>query len=241
MLLPWGPRSRPGPRRTRRMADEAPPADAPRRRVGDRLEHAIEQHVDVAAELARGEQELETEPERRTGSLRRTIFWLVVSAVSLYLVAPSIIAAFGSWEQITRLSVGWLAAMAALQAGALACMWALQRLSLRGSRWQPVIASQLAGNALAKVAPGGGAMGGALQYRMLVQSGLHRGGVVAGLTAANLLLFAIVLALPVFALPAILRGGVQRDLLNAAIAAVVIFAVLFATGVVLLSWDGPLL
>src|SRR3954447_947762 len=219
----------------------APPAEAPGQRVGDRLERAIEDRADVAAEIARGERALEAEPEQRTGTLRRTVFWLAVSAVSLYLVAPSIIAALGSWRQIERLSLAWLAAMAGLQAAALACMWVLQRLSLHGARWQPVIASQLAGNALAKVAPGGGAMGGALQYRMLVEAGMRRAEVVAGLTAANLLAFAVVLALPVLALPAILRGGVQRDLLNAAIAAVVVFAVLFAAGVVLLSSDGPLL
>jgi uncharacterized protein (TIRG00374 family) len=218
-----------------------PQAEDPGPRVGDRLERAIEHRADVPAELARGERELEADPEQRTGSLRRTIFWLAVSAVSLYLVAPSIIAALGSWRQIERLSPAWLAAMAALQAGALVCMWMLQRLSLRGARWQPVIASQLAGNALAKIAPGGGAMGGALQYRMLVETGLRRGEVVAGLTAASLLVFAIVLALPVLAIPAILRGGVQRDLLNAAIAAVVVFALLFALGVVLLASDGPLL
>src|SRR5215218_4919335 len=139
-----------------------PETEATGRGVGDRLERAIEHRADVAGELARGERELEVQPERRTGTLRRTIFWLAVSAVSLYLVAPSIIAALGSWEQITRLSPAWLAAMAALQAAALACMAALQRLSLHDSRWQPVIASQLAGNALAKIAPGGGAMGGAL-------------------------------------------------------------------------------
>src|SRR3954470_18389645 len=219
----------------------APQAEVPGPRVGDRLERAIEHRADVPAELARGERELEADPERRTGSLRRTIFWLAVSAVSLYLVAPSIVAALGSWRQIERLSLAWLAVMVGLQAAALACMWVLQWLSLRGARWQPVIASQLAGNALAKVAPGGGAMGAALQYRMLVEAGMRRGEVVAGLTAANLLVFAVVLALPVLAIPAILRGGVQRDLLNAAIAAVVVFVVLFALGVVLLASDGPLL
>src|SRR4051794_29226715 len=218
----------------------APQAEVPGPRVGDRLERAIEHRADVPAELARGERELEADPERRTGSLRRTIFWLAVSAVSLYLVAPSIIAALGSWRQIERLSPAWLAAMAALQAAALACMWVLQWLSLRGARWQPVIASQLAGNALAKVAPGGGAMGSALQYRMLVETGAPRGPVVSGLTAANLLVFGIVLALPVLSVPAILRGGVQRDLLNAAIAGLVVFVVLFAAGVLVLSSERPL-
>jgi uncharacterized protein (TIRG00374 family) len=220
--------------------DAASPADAPQRRIGDRLEEAIEHRADVPGELARGERALEAEPAKRGAVLRRTIFWLAVSGVSLYLVAPSVIAALGSWRQIERLSPAWLAVMAALQAAALFCIWVLQLLSLRKSRWQPVIASQLAGNALAKVAPGGGAMGGALQYRMLVEAGLPPAGVVAGLTAANLLLFAVVLALPVLAIPAILRGGVDRDLVNAAVGGLVVFVLLFVIGVVLLSSERPL-
>ena len=218
----------------------ASPADAPRRRVGDRLEEAIEHRADVAGELARGELALEAEPAKRGASLRRTIFWLGVSGVSLYLVAPSVIAVFGSWRQIERLSVGSLLAMAALQGAALFCLWALQLLSLRKARWQPVIASQLAGNALAKIAPGGGAMGAALQYRMLVEAGLPAPGVVSGLTAANLLTLAIVLALPVLAIPAILRGGVDRNLVNAAVGGLVVFVLLFVIGVLLLSSERPL-
>ena len=218
----------------------ASPAESARARVGDRLERAIEHHTDVPGELARGERALEAERAKRGPALRRTIFWLAVSAVSLYLVAPSVVAALGSWRQIERLSPAWLAAMAGLQAATLCCLWALLMLSLRGARWQPVIASQLAGNALAKVAPGGGAMGGALQYRMLVEAGLPASGVVSGLTAANLLTFAVVLALPVLAIPAILRGGVERDLLNAALAGLVVFVLLFVVGVLLLSSERPL-
>jgi uncharacterized protein (TIRG00374 family) len=169
------------------------------------------------------------------------VFWLLVSAVSLYLVAPSLVAAFGSWHRIQRLSPAWLVAMALLQLATLACLWIVQRLSMQGARWQPVIASQLAGNALAKIAPGGGAMGSALQYRMLVETGMPRRNAVSGLTASNLLLFGVVLALPVLAIPAILRGGVERDLLNAAVAALAVFVLLFVTGVVLLSSDRPLL
>ena len=111
--------------------DAGPRAEAPRRRVGDRLEQAIEHHADVAAELARGEQELEREPAKGGGSVRRTVFWLVVSAVSLYLVAPSVVEAFGSWRQIERLSPAWLAVMAVLQVAALACLWIVQWLSLQ--------------------------------------------------------------------------------------------------------------
>jgi uncharacterized protein (TIRG00374 family) len=84
-------------------------------------------------------------------------------------------------------------------------------------------------------------MGSALQYRMLVETGMPRRNAVSGLTASNLLLFGVVLALPVLAIPAILRGGVERDLLNAAIAALAVFVLLFVAGVVLLSSDRPLL
>ena len=90
------------------------------------------------------------------------------------------------------------------RSAALACLWALQRMALHRAAWPDVIESQLAGNALGKIAPAGGAIGAALQYRMLVEAGLERGRTVAGITAVNLLTFAVVLALPVLALPTLL-------------------------------------
>jgi len=220
---------------------DAPRAEAPSGGLGDRLEQAIEHRADLPGEVARGEQELDAAPAGSGKRLRRTAFWLAVSAISLYLVAPSVIETFGSWKQVEQLSPAWLAAMAALQAAALGCIWALQWVSLHDARWQPVIASQLAGNALAKIAPGGGAMGSALQYRMLVAAGLPPGSTVSGLTAANLLGFAVVLALPLLSIPAILRGNVQHDLLSAAEIGLVALALMFALGAVLLTSDRLLL
>ena len=63
---------------------------------------------------------------------------------------------------------------------------------------------------------------------------------VAGLTAVNLLSFAAVLAMPVLAVPAILRGGVNRDLLEAAAIGAAVFVALFAIGAVLIAYDGAL-
>jgi uncharacterized protein (TIRG00374 family) len=203
--------------------------------VGDRLEHAIEEHADVEHEIERGEA---AQPARKR--LVRTAFWLTVTGISLYLVAPSLLDTLGSWEDLDRLSPAWLGLMLLLQAGVLACVWALQYLAMRGPSWPAVISSQLAGNALAKVAPGGGAIGGALQYRMLVQAGLPGPRAVAGLTAVNLLTFAAVLAMPVLAIPGILRGGVNRDLLEAAAIGVAVFVALFAIGAVLIAYDGAL-
>jgi uncharacterized protein (TIRG00374 family) len=203
--------------------------------VGDRIERAIEEHADVEHEIERAEA---APPPRRR--LVRTVFWLVVTAVSLYLVAPSLVEVLGSWEDLDDLSPVWLGLMLALQAGVMACVWALQYLAMRGPSWPAVITSQLAGNALAKIAPGGGALGAALQYRMLVRSGLPTQRAVAGLTAANLLTFAAVLAMPVLAVPGILRGGVSRDLLEATAIGLVLFVALFAVGALLIAYDGAL-
>jgi uncharacterized protein (TIRG00374 family) len=217
----------------------AHPDPAGRPGIGDRLETAVESHADLPAQIARGEETLEAPPRAGRG-LRRTVLWLLVTGVSLYLVAPSVIDAFGSWRQLEAIGFGWLGAMALLQAAAIVCLWVLLRLSVAGARWQPTIASQLAGNALAKIAPGGGAVGSALQYRMLVATGLPPGTVVSGLTAANLLVFAVVLALPILSIPAIIGSGVRRDLLNAALVGAGIFVVLFAGGAVLVTTDRAL-
>ena len=84
-------------------------------------------------------------------------------------------------------------------------------------------------------------MGGALQYRMLVSSGAPPAPTVGGLTAASLLTFAVILALPVFGIPAIVRGDVEPNLLNATIVALGVFAVLFGACAVLLVRDRALL
>jgi hypothetical protein len=139
----------------------ATPQPAPKSGVGDRLEAAIEQHVDVSGEVARGTDELER--GSRAGRWRRLAIRLAVAGVSLYLVAPSVVETAGSWRSLQNLSPAWLVGMVVLQGGALASLWVLQRIALRARRWRPIIASQLASNAAAKVAPGGGAVGAAVQ------------------------------------------------------------------------------
>lgn len=206
-----------------------------RERIGDRIEQLIEEHTDAEREIERGEA---SQPARK--KIVRTAVWLTVTGVSLYLVAPSVLDVLGSADDVGKISPGWLAIMVALQALSLVCVWALQRLAIHARVWTPVITSQLAGNALAKVAPGGGALGAALQFRMLVQAGVDRARSVAGLTAANLLTFAVVCALPVLAVPAIVRGYVRTDLAEAALLGLTVFAVLFALAALALARDGVL-
>ena len=138
------------------------------------------------------------------------------------------------------LAPAWLLAMLVAQSLSQACFCALQRIALHSQRWYPIVTSQLAANAVAKVAPGGGAVGSTLQYKMLVQAGYARSPAVAALTAANLLVFAVVLALPVLAIPTIIRGGVDRSLVEATIAGLAVFGVLFVIAYFLLLHDRPL-
>ena len=166
---------------------------------------------------------------------------LVVTAVSFYLVLPGLAELFSSWPDIARLEPAWLAAMVALEASSFATVWILQGICLRRPAFRPVILSQLAGNSLAKVAPGGGAAGGALQYRMLVDAGLERSAVGAGLASANLLTFATLLALPALTVPAVALGiPVERGLVQAALLGAALFLVVAIIGGVLLASDRAL-
>jgi putative heme transporter len=216
----------------------APPRASPTPdpgRLGDRVEQAIEDRADVERVIERGE----AEQSPRRVLLKRAV-WLGITGVSLYFVAPSVLDVLASWRDIKRFSPAWLAVMFATQLAALACLWALQRLAIHARAWHAVITSQLAGNALSKIAPGGGAVGAALQYKMLVEGGIPGPAAASGLTAANVLTFAAVLALPIFAVPAIIRGGVDRSLVEATIVGAVVFVAMFALGAACVAFDAPL-
>ena len=216
-----------------KVEDQAPKPD--RESIGDRVERAIESRTDAGEEIERAD----AQPVER-GSLRRTVFWLAVTGISLYLVAPSLIEVLGSWRSLGEINPLWFPALAVLQLGSLACLWWLQKLALPSAPVSGVIESQLAGNALSKIAPGGGAVGAALQYRMLVERGVARGRAVTAITAVNLLTFAVVLALPVLALPVLLTGGVDDQLQRTGLVSLAVFVLLAVVGVAALAADRPL-
>jgi uncharacterized membrane protein YbhN (UPF0104 family) len=201
--------------------------------IGDRVERAIERHADTVGEIRRGERE-------KPRALRRNVVWLVVTVVSLYLVFPALAETFSSWRQITRFSFASMVAMFGQQVGLCACLWYLQRVALGGAPWRPVIAAHLSSNALSNIAPGGGPLGAALQYRIFVAAGMNGPAVASALTAVNLLVFGVVLGLPVLAIPGLLRGSVNRDLLEVAGAGLVAFAVLVGVGALLMTTEAPL-
>lgn len=176
-----------------------------------------------------------------TALVRRGLL-LALAGVSLYLLAPTLIEVFSSAPQLTEIRPLWFLPMVLFEAGSLACMAHLQRICLDAPHFGPVLSSQLAGNAFGRVVPGGGAAGAALQYSMLVQAGETGGRAASALTAANLLMFAVLLALPVLALPAILLGlPVSRGLEQAAFVGAGGFVLVAGAGTVLFATTGPVL
>ena len=175
-------------------------------------------------------------------NLTRRVVFLALTGVSLYLLAPSLIEVFSTAPRLTALEPTWFVPMIALQAGSLVCMAVVQLICLHAKRLGPVLSSQIAGNAFARIVPGGGAAGAALQYGMLVSSGTVAGGRAASaLTAANLFTFATLLALPVFTLPAVIFGApVDHGLTRAAILGGFGFAAMAGLGAVFLWFDEPL-
>ncbi len=166
---------------------------------------------------------------------------VLVAGVSLYLVFPAITEVLASWPRLSTLDPWWFALAVAAEIAHFTCTFALQRLALRTRAWFPVITSQLAGNAITLIMPGGAAVGAALQFRMLAISGSDTDSTVGGLASFSLLGVGGLLALPVFALPVILLGApTNRGLVNAAVLGAVGFVIFAAFGAVVLAYDAPL-
>jgi uncharacterized protein (TIRG00374 family) len=166
---------------------------------------------------------------------------VLLSGIIIYLVFPAITEVLASWPRLSTLHPWWLTAAIAAEVAHFACTFALQRLALRTRDWFGVVTSQLAGNAINLIMPGGAAVGAAVQFRMLAISGLDTSSTVGGLAAFSLLGVGGLLALPVFALPVILAGApVNRGLVNAAVLGAVGFVAFAAFGAVILAYDAPL-
>jgi uncharacterized protein (TIRG00374 family) len=174
--------------------------------------------------------------------LIRPALMFAVTAISLYLVGPALLAAFASWPDVKDLDPLLLGLIVIAQLGAFVSFWAILRLTLGMRAWSPVVTSQLAANAVARLAPGGGAVGSAVQFRMLTQAGLPQATIARGLTAGGLLTTGAVLTLPALALPAVLFGSrrIEDHLARAAWAGGAALVVLVAAGAVLLFTDRPL-
>ena len=179
-------------------------------------------------------------------SLRRRIvvrsIFLVLTLIALYVLWPSLLKVLSAWPDLLKIEPGWFVVMFGAEIASFACAWALQRLALRTGRWFAIATAQIAGNAFSRIVPGGAAAGAAIQFRLLVGSGLDPTTIGTGLTAATLISSATLFALPVVALPAIAFGApAPPGLVQSAWLGAALFVLAVVVGAVLLSADGPLL
>jgi hypothetical protein len=132
---------------------------------------------------------------------------LLVTAISLYLLLPSLAAVFSSAGSLRHLEWPWVVVAAAFEGASFVAIWELNRIALRTRDWFAVACSQLAGNAVGRIVPGGGATATAFSVSMLRRAGVDSGEAAAGLSASAILQIATTLALPLLAVPAIVGGA----------------------------------
>jgi uncharacterized protein (TIRG00374 family) len=169
------------------------------------------------------------------------ILMLAIAALSFHVVAPSVVGVLGAWPRVSSVAPAWLVVIVASEAVSFVSAIELQRIALRTHAWFAVGTSQLAGNALTQVVPGGAAAGATLQLRMLTRSGADTATAVGGFTAFSLLQTASILFLPILTIPTILLGApVDRGLAQTAFVGLAGFVLVAGFGAVLLTTDAPL-
>ena len=147
---------------------------------------------------------------------------VAVAGVAIYLVLPKLAAVLGAWPRLSTLSPIWFSVALAAELAAFTCNFALQRLALRTRGWFD-------------------AAGAAVQFGMLTTAGFDTDTAVGGLTAFSLLGIGGLLALPIFALPAMLAGApASPGLVHTALLGIAGFVLFAIFGVIMLCTDRPL-
>ena len=169
---------------------------------------------------------------------------LTVTGIGLYVVAPSLVTMFSAWPQLAEVDVPWFFVLAGLQLGRLVSLWWLTKLAIRSPGadvprlgWGATATAQLAGSAAAKILPGGGAAGGVVQAKVLIDDGQPPQAVASGLGAIALLNNAVLFLLPVLTIPFLIIGEPPADELQLGLVVSVALAALIVTvGVTALTW-----
>jgi uncharacterized protein (TIRG00374 family) len=188
------------------------------------------------------------EPEQPSVELTRPplitpgrVVMLVLAVIGLYVVWPSLVATFSSFDELRDVDPWWFVVMVVAESASFACMWLLISLCLGSSRYFAIATAQVTSNAISKIVPGGSPIGAAFQFGMLADAGLDATRVGTGTAAASLINIATLFALPVLSVPAIIGGvAVATGLAQAAWLGVGVFVLLVAGGAALLLFDGPI-
>jgi uncharacterized protein (TIRG00374 family) len=134
------------------------------------------------------------------------VLGLIAALVVLYFFAPTLGEFLDGLPRLRDLEPLWMIAALGLEIISFACTWWLFVIALRSNKWFVISTSQLAGNALSRIVPGGAAAGVTLQYRMLATGGIDAAAAGSALTATTLLQLAALALLPAVGLLFTLGG-----------------------------------
>jgi uncharacterized protein (TIRG00374 family) len=186
-------------------------------------------------------------PPARRGESRQAVLMLGrivrlgLAAVGLYFVWPSLVEVFGSYDELAAIRPWWFIVMVLLEMASFVCVWLLVGISTSSSHWLLIATSQLVGNAVSSIVPGGPAAGGPLQYSYMVRGGEEPARTASGLAAASLLTTTTLFGLAALCVPLTFRAGnVDARLERAAWLGMGTFVVLLLLGFAAFTWDGLL-
>jgi uncharacterized protein (TIRG00374 family) len=163
---------------------------------------------------------------------------LLVAAVSLYVLLPTLASVFGSWRSLAHLNWPFAVLTVACEAASVVCLWELDRIALGTKERFPIACAQLAGNAVGRIVPGTPTP---FAVEMLRTAGFDPGRSTAALTASTGLQLGTTAALPLLALPVIVGGApVNRGLASAAYLGVAVLLLLLVAGWAAFATDRPL-
>ena len=163
---------------------------------------------------------------------------LLVAAVSLYLLLPTLLSVLGSWRSLEQLEWSFAVLVVVAEAASYLWLWQLDRIALGTSGWFAVACAQLAGNAVGRFVPGAPTP---FTVELLGRAGVDTGEAAAALSASTGLQLGTTAALPLLALPAIIGGApVSHSLVAAAYLGVGVLLVLVAVGTAAFASDRPL-
>ncbi len=166
---------------------------------------------------------------------------LALAAVGLYLVWPSVVEVFGSYDQLAAIRPWWFAVMAVLEFASFVCVWLLIGISTSSSHWLLIATSQLVSNSVSSIVPGGAAAGGPLQYNYMVRGGEEPARTASGLVAVSLLTTTALFGLAALCVPLSFRlAHIDARLERASWLGAGAFLILLLLGFAAFTTDGLL-
>ena len=166
---------------------------------------------------------------------------LALAAVGLYLVWPSVVEVFGSYDQLSAIRPWWFAVMAMFEFASFVCVWLLIGISTSSSRWFLIATSQLVSNSVSSIVPGGPAAGGPLQYNYMVRGGEDPGRTASGLVAVSMLTTTALFGLAALCVPLGFRlTNLDARLERASWLGAGVFLILMLLGFAAFTTDGLL-